>query len=67
MKYPDRHGATGVLLVAAAVAAILAGCASVPKAPPGSMEVRSKLVHLQSETTLASRVPGWRWNRPRLP
>ena len=45
-------------LIAAAVAATLfAGCASVPKHPAGSEQVRTKLTALQSEPTLANRAP----------
>ena len=50
---PKRTG----VLVAAAVAAVLTGCASTPKAPPGSEAVRSKLTDLQSQQALAGRVP----------
>ena len=43
-------------LIAVAVAATLfAGCASVPKHPAGSEQVRAKLTALQSEPTLANR------------
>ena len=45
-------------LIAVAVAATLfAGCASVPKHPAGSEQVRVKLTALQSEPTLANRAP----------
>jgi len=45
-------------LIAAAVAAALAvGCASAPKAPAGSAEVRAKLTALQSDAALASKAP----------
>jgi len=45
-------------LIAVAVAATLfAGCASVPKHPAGSEQVRTKLTALQSEPTLANRAP----------
>ena len=45
-------------LIAAAVAATLfAGCASVPKHPAGSEQVRAKLTALQAEPTLANRAP----------
>jgi len=45
-------------LIAVAVAATLfAGCASVPKHPAGSEQVRAKLTALQSEPTLANRAP----------
>jgi outer membrane protein OmpA-like peptidoglycan-associated protein len=45
------------LMVATAVAAILAGCASTPEAPAGSQAVRSKLMLLKSENALAMQVP----------
>lgn len=45
-------------LIAVAVAATLfAGCASVPKNPAGSAEVRSKLMALQADPSLANRAP----------
>jgi len=45
-------------LIAVAVAATLfAGCASIPKHPAGSEQVRAKLTALQSEPTLANRAP----------
>lgn len=45
-------------LVAVAVAATLfAGCASAPKKPAGSEQVRAKLTALQGEPTLANRAP----------
>lgn len=45
-------------LIAVAVAATLfAGCASVPKQPAGSAQVRAKLTALQSESNLANRAP----------
>ena len=45
-------------LIAAAVAATLfAGCASVPKHPAGSEQVRAKLTALQADPTLANRAP----------
>jgi len=45
-------------LIAVAVAATLfVGCASVPKHPAGSEQVRAKLIALQSEPTLANRAP----------
>jgi outer membrane protein OmpA-like peptidoglycan-associated protein len=50
-------GRAGVTIVAVAVAAILAGCASTPKAPPGSDAVRSKLTALKSQPQLAAKVP----------
>lgn len=47
-----------VTTVAAAVAAALfAGCATAPKKPAGSQEVRAKLVALQADATLATRAP----------
>jgi outer membrane protein OmpA-like peptidoglycan-associated protein len=53
----SNPGRVGVTIAAAAVAAILAGCASMPKAPPGSEAVRSKLTTLKSQTQLAAQVP----------
>ncbi len=57
MNNSNRYGATGVMVVAVAVAMMLAGCASTPKAPPGSEAVRSKLMVLKSEPQLAARIP----------
>jgi outer membrane protein OmpA-like peptidoglycan-associated protein len=45
------------VIVAAAVAAILAGCASTPRTVPGSEAVRSKLTMLKSQPQLAAKVP----------
>lgn len=55
MNTRTGYRTTGIT-VAAAVAAILAGCASTPEAPVGSREVRNKLTTLQSDTALASQV-----------
>jgi len=45
-------------LIGAAVAAtLIAGCASTPQQPLGSVEVRAKLTQLQSDATLANRAP----------
>jgi outer membrane protein OmpA-like peptidoglycan-associated protein len=45
-------------IIAAAVAAALAvGCASTPKQPAGSAEVRAKLTALQNDPALASQAP----------
>lgn len=45
-------------LIAVAVAATLfAGCASTPKKPAGSAQVRAKLTALQGEANLANRAP----------
>ena len=44
-------------LIAAAVAAILIGCASAPTKPVGSEQVRAKLTSLQSDPTLAALAP----------
>jgi len=41
----------------AVAAALLAGCASAPKRPAGSQEVRAKLSELQSDAGYASRAP----------
>jgi outer membrane protein OmpA-like peptidoglycan-associated protein len=46
-----------VAVVAAAVAALLAACASTPEAPAGSLALRSKLSQLKSEAQLAAQVP----------
>lgn len=48
---------SGAIVVAATIAAILAGCATTAKAPPGSEAVRSKLTTLQSQPQLAGKVP----------
>jgi outer membrane protein OmpA-like peptidoglycan-associated protein len=53
----SNRGRAGVTIVAIAVATILAGCASTPKAPPGSEAVRSKLTALKSQPQLAAKVP----------
>jgi outer membrane protein OmpA-like peptidoglycan-associated protein len=52
-----RHTGIGRTLVAIAVTAALAGCASTPKPPAGSAEVRAKLTALQSDATLAAKAP----------
>lgn len=46
-----------VLVVAAAAAFIIAGCATVPQSPAGAAEVRNKLEALKSDAVLAKRVP----------
>jgi outer membrane protein OmpA-like peptidoglycan-associated protein len=51
-----RHNMVGSV-IALAVAATLAGCASAPKQPAGSAEVRAKLTALQSDATLAAKAP----------
>lgn len=43
--------------VIASVAVLMTACASTPKAPEGSAEVRSKLTRLQSDPQLATRAP----------
>ena len=45
------------LIAAAVAAALIAGCASMPKQPLGSAEVRAKLTQLQANTNLANRAP----------
>ncbi len=45
------------LVAAAVAAALVAGCASTPKAPAGSAEVRAKLTALQGDATLATKAP----------
>ncbi len=57
MNTYSRRNKAGIIAVAAAVAAILAGCATTPKSPPGSEAVRSKLMMLKSDQQLAGRVP----------
>lgn len=57
MKNPNRYSGTRATLVAAAVAALLAACASTPPAPAGAMEARSKLMTLKSDPNLATRAP----------
>ena len=52
----NMHYTMSRTLIATAVAAALAvGCASTPKAPAGSKEVRAKLTALQSDAALASK------------
>ena len=45
------------LIGAAVAASLFAGCASVPKQPAGSAEVRAKLTALQGDATLATQAP----------
>ena len=45
------------MIAVAVAAAVMAGCASVPKKPPGSEAVRAKLTALQSDSTLANSAP----------
>jgi outer membrane protein OmpA-like peptidoglycan-associated protein len=45
------------LIGAAIAASLFAGCASVPKQPAGSAEVRAKLTALQGDAILATRAP----------
>ncbi len=45
------------LIGAAIAASLFAGCASAPKPPAGSAEVRAKLTALQGDATLATRAP----------
>jgi outer membrane protein OmpA-like peptidoglycan-associated protein len=44
-------------LVAAAVSLVLAACASMPKAPEGSVELRNRLTTLESNAALVKQVP----------
>jgi len=44
-------------LVAAAVASVLAACASAPVRPAGAAEARARLTQLESDPTLANRAP----------
>jgi outer membrane protein OmpA-like peptidoglycan-associated protein len=48
---------TRTLIATAVIAALAVGCASTPKAPAGSQEVRAKLTALQSDAALASKAP----------
>lgn len=57
MNHSTFKRRSGAIVVAAAVAAILAGCATTAKAPAGSEAVRSKLTTLQSQPQLAGKVP----------
>ncbi|HEU4780246.1 MAG TPA: OmpA family protein [Steroidobacteraceae bacterium] len=52
VKLPIRS-----MIAVAVAAAVLAGCASVPKNPAGSEQVRAKLTALQSDTSLANSAP----------
>ena len=45
------------LISVAIAASLMAGCASVPKQPAGSAEVRAKLTALQGDSRLATRAP----------
>lgn len=45
------------MIAVAVAAAVMAGCASVPKKPLGSEAVRAKLTALQSDTSLAGGAP----------
>ena len=45
-------------LVAAAVASILAACATAPVQPEGAAQARARLTRLQNDPNLASRAPG---------
>jgi outer membrane protein OmpA-like peptidoglycan-associated protein len=45
------------LLATAVTVALAVGCASVPKKPAGSEQVRAKLTALQSDATLATQAP----------
>jgi len=45
------------MIAVAVAAAVMAGCASVPKKPLGSEAVRAKLTALQSDTSLAGSAP----------
>lgn len=57
MKTYDGYVNPRIVTVAAAIAMIISACASMPVAPPGSMELRSKLTALKSDPSLASRAP----------
>ena len=45
------------LIAVAVAAALVVGCASTPKAPAGSQEVRAKLTALQGDANLATKAP----------
>jgi outer membrane protein OmpA-like peptidoglycan-associated protein len=53
----NRINSVKTLSMVAAVSLLMAACASTPKAPEGSVAVRSKLSQLQSDPQLASRAP----------
>lgn len=57
MKIHNLCHNTSIVTVAAAIAMVLCACATVPAAPPGSRDVRTKLTVLKSEPALAARVP----------
>ncbi|HEV7631637.1 MAG TPA: OmpA family protein [Steroidobacteraceae bacterium] len=58
MKMLSNTAGSAASLVAAAVAvALLAGCASAPRAPDGAAAARSKLTQLQSDPQLATLAP----------
>lgn len=47
----------GTLAIAAAVSLAVASCATAPQSPPGSAEVRNKLIALQANSNLADQAP----------
>jgi outer membrane protein OmpA-like peptidoglycan-associated protein len=49
--------AIAISVIFAVAASLMMGCASVPKHPLGSQQVRAKLTTLQSDTTLANGAP----------
>jgi outer membrane protein OmpA-like peptidoglycan-associated protein len=59
MNIPNiKHTRVARLMAFAAAASLMvASCATAPQSPPGSAEVREKLVTLQSNSSLADQVP----------
>ena len=51
------HKLSRSLIAAAITAALAAGCASTPKKPAGSEQVRAKLTALQNDAALAAQAP----------
>lgn len=57
MNKPMQFKSVGTGLVAAAVASVLAACASTSMAPRGAVDARARLTQLQSDPALANRAP----------
>lgn len=57
MKTAMQFKSFGTGLVAAAVASVLAGCASTSVRPAGAVDARARLTQLQSDPALANRAP----------
>src|SRR5688572_10432500 len=53
----SSHRWSRMMIACAEAAAIASGCATTPKRPPGSEEVRAKLTALQSDSQLAPLAP----------